>query len=280
MKKIIGIFFVIIILNTTLFAENTIDNALATKYANILNKVIGDNTFDFFKLGNVSECRELRVNQDYPLQVVLALPDSTSNQYLKVVNGMTTYGLNLSWVPGERKILQSNESNSENTPTGFIEKGKLLSTGYFKIDGMDVLLYDGQLTFLDNSGSGLFSEGTGLIIKDSKFIYKDQEWQKIDDYASANRSLKYDEAAKAITTVPPNLIRFTRITGEVILNVEVLKTGSVGRIIIEKSLQSGPLGLDELAVEAVHKWKFSPAKLKGKPVDSWVTFPINYSIEK
>ncbi len=277
MKKKLCIIFVIIVLSSTLLAENAIDNALATKYADALNKVIRDKAFDFFKLGNVTECRELRVNQDYPLQVVLALPDTSWNQVWSSVDGIDiACRFNLSWAKGERKILQSDDKNTENTTKGFIEKGKLLSAGYFEIDRMDVLLYDGQLTFLDNSGSGLFSEGTGLIIKDSKFIYKDQEWQKIDDYASANRSLKYDEAAKVIKTVPLEYPSFGPPfrTGQIDLEVEVLKNGSVGRIVFKKSLE---VKMDKASAEAIRKWKFNPAKFENKPVDSWISFPIEFT---
>ncbi len=282
MKKKLCIIFVIIVLISTLLAENTIDTALATKYADALNKVIRDKAFDFFKLGNVTECRELRVNQDYPLQVVLALPDSSWNQTVTNVDGIQVVcRFNLFWAPGERKILQSNETNSEKISKGFIEKGKLLSAGYFKIDGMDVLLYDGQLTFFDNNGSGLFSEGTEMIIKDSKFVFKDQEWRKIDDNASTNRSDNYDEAPKVLKFVPPEYPPYSHyhIKLKVILEVEVLKNGSVGRIVVEKSLRS-IVEFDEISVETVRKWKYSPAKLKGKPISCWVTQTIDYSVEQ
>lgn len=36
--------------------------------------------------------------------------------------------------------------------------------------------------------------------------------------------------------------------------------------------------LDEAAVEAVHKWLFSPAKRGGTPVTSWVVIPIRFQL--
>lgn len=68
------------------------------------------------------------------------------------------------------------------------------------------------------------------------------------------------------------------IEGDVILQVEVFKDGSVGAIEILKSLMSGPGGLDEAAVNSVKQWEFSPAKSGGKPVACWVTFPVSFSL--
>ena len=41
----------------------------------------------------------------------------------------------------------------------------------------------------------------------------------------------------------------------------------------------GPDGLDEVAINSVKNWTFSPAYYDGNPVTSWVTFSINFAFE-
>ncbi len=76
----------------------------------------------------------------------------------------------------------------------------------------------------------------------------------------------------------PDFARNAGIEGEVIVRAEVFEDGSVGAVEIVKSLQSGPGGLDEAAIQAVKQWTFIPAKNQGKPVAVWVTFPISFQL--
>ena len=65
--------------------------------------------------------------------------------------------------------------------------------------------------------------------------------------------------------------------GKTLLLVEVLPNGHAGRIKIEKS--SGYKILDEAAIEAVKKWRFTPAKRGRGPVTAWARVPIDFSLE-
>jgi protein TonB len=65
--------------------------------------------------------------------------------------------------------------------------------------------------------------------------------------------------------------------GKVSLKVFVRADGRVGEVLVAAT--SGHDVLDEAAVEAVRQWRFVPAKRSGQPVDSWVTFPINWNLE-
>ena len=49
-----------------------------------------------------------------------------------------------------------------------------------------------------------------------------------------------------------------------VLEIVVRRDGSVGDVKILRRLGSG---LDERAVQAVRQWRFSPARMKGTPVD-------------
>lgn len=64
--------------------------------------------------------------------------------------------------------------------------------------------------------------------------------------------------------------------GTVKLRVQVLKSGKVGNLEIEKP--SGYGILDKAAVEAVEKWIFIPGKKNGIPVTSWVTVPVKFRL--
>ncbi len=75
---------------------------------------------------------------------------------------------------------------------------------------------------------------------------------------------KYTEEARA-----------SKVTGKVVLSVEVLSDGSVGRISIVRSLG---YGLDENAIMTVRQGRFSPATLEGKPVVANAKIEVSFNI--
>jgi protein TonB len=72
------------------------------------------------------------------------------------------------------------------------------------------------------------------------------------------------------------LARRRGYAGVVMLSVEVLADGRVGRLEIKKT--SGYDLLDISALEAVRVWKFSPAKNMGTPVPMWVDVPVRFEL--
>ena len=99
---------------------------------------------------------------------------------------------------------------------------------------------------------------------------------------STDKWAYYEDAPFAIKTAPTEYTTFAKnagIEGDVILQVEVFTDGSVGDIEILKSLMSGHGGLDDVAVNSVRQWEFSPAKSGGKPVACWVIFPVSFSLK-
>ncbi|MDZ4181580.1 MAG: TonB family protein [Candidatus Cloacimonadaceae bacterium] len=63
----------------------------------------------------------------------------------------------------------------------------------------------------------------------------------------------------------PDFAKRARVQGTVVLEVEVYRDGSIGNIRVQRSLQSGPGGLDEAAINAVKKVRFQPGKSSGQP---------------
>jgi TonB family protein len=85
---------------------------------------------------------------------------------------------------------------------------------------------------------------------------------------------------------PPQLIREVRadytdearranIVGEVLLEIIVKRDGTVGDVRVLRRLGAG---LVERAIEAVRQWKFSPARLKGTPVDVVVEVAVEFKL--
>lgn len=100
-------------------------------------------------------------------------------------------------------------------------------------------------------------------------------------FGETPRFVAYDEAPVAVRRIQPAYPESARrlgIEGQVMLDVEVLRDGSVGKIEVVRSLQPGRGGLDEAAIEAVRRWEFQPAKSSGQPVAVWVRFPVEFRL--
>lgn len=77
--------------------------------------------------------------------------------------------------------------------------------------------------------------------------------------------------------VYPSIALEQELQGTVLVRFRVEKDGSVGKIVIKKSLSTE---CDEAAVDVVSKLKrFVPAKVQGHPVPVWFTLPIRFVIQ-
>jgi TonB family protein len=85
---------------------------------------------------------------------------------------------------------------------------------------------------------------------------------------------------------PPRLLREVRadysdaarranIEGEVVMEIVIRRDGSVGEVTILRGL---PMDLNERARAAVKQWKFSPARMKGTPVDVIVEVSVEFRL--
>lgn len=66
------------------------------------------------------------------------------------------------------------------------------------------------------------------------------------------------------------------IEGTVILILTIDKTGEVVRAEIEEEVH--PL-LDNAALESAYQLKFSPARMSGEPVKSYIQYPVTFLLE-
>jgi len=76
----------------------------------------------------------------------------------------------------------------------------------------------------------------------------------------------------------PTIARRRKMEGIVLLRVEVLGDGGVGKIEVKRS--SGYKILDESALGAVKNWRFLPATLEGVSVKVWASIPIRFELVK
>ena len=68
---------------------------------------------------------------------------------------------------------------------------------------------------------------------------------------------------------PPNVIA----GGTVVLKVTVSSNGKIGDVNVLQEAK----GFTQLAIEAVKKWRFEPAKLNGKPVAASIPVAFSFS---
>lgn len=66
--------------------------------------------------------------------------------------------------------------------------------------------------------------------------------------------------------------------GTTLLKVHVDRRGESDRITVDRT--SGFDLLDDAAVKAVRRWKFHPARNRGKPVASWVKVPVVFKLKE
>jgi protein TonB len=76
----------------------------------------------------------------------------------------------------------------------------------------------------------------------------------------------------------PENARARGISGGVKLSVKV---GTGGQVLKVKILESRPMGVfDEVAKRALEQWEFSPCIFEGEAVETWVTQPLDFNLQK
>jgi protein TonB len=74
----------------------------------------------------------------------------------------------------------------------------------------------------------------------------------------------------------PDTARRDGKEGQVLLRVLVNEEGRSASVEVNRS--SGVEVLDQAALEAIKRWRFAPARLGDRPVESWVRIPIDFRL--
>ncbi|MFH2011418.1 MAG: energy transducer TonB [Pseudomonadota bacterium] len=102
------------------------------------------------------------------------------------------------------------------------------------------------------------------------------------NYSSSARKSAINRTAPSFIINPkplyPTIAIKKKMEGVVLLRVEVLTDGGVGKIEVYKS--SGHKILDESALEAVKNWKFLPAKSNGVSIKVMAGIPIRFELKR
>lgn len=92
----------------------------------------------------------------------------------------------------------------------------------------------------------------------------------VSDVVRRNGGVK---APRATYTPDPEYPKNQRLTGKVILQLIVDRTGHASAMIVEKTFAPG---YDEAAAAAVHTWKFAPATREGEPIPVVVNVEVEF----
>jgi protein TonB len=78
-----------------------------------------------------------------------------------------------------------------------------------------------------------------------------------------------------VVPIYPDLARKAKVTGNVILEAVIYKDGTVGNVKVLRS-PGANLGFERSAMEAVTRWRFRPAMLDGRAVDTYFTVVVEF----
>jgi len=83
--------------------------------------------------------------------------------------------------------------------------------------------------------------------------------------------------AKIVNVAPvyPEMARITKVEGMVILEAVIDASGSVTSA---RVLRGHPL-LDQAALDAVQRWRFTPARLNGEPIPVVMTVTVQFKLQ-
>lgn len=97
-------------------------------------------------------------------------------------------------------------------------------------------------------------------------------------YKKGDEGLTMPAVVKEVKPSYTDAAKRERIQGSVTLEVVVLKDGTVGEVVVTRSLDQ-TYGLDEQAVKAARQWQFKPGKKDGQPVPVRVELEFTFTLK-
>ncbi len=85
------------------------------------------------------------------------------------------------------------------------------------------------------------------------------------------------EPPKMLTILHPKYpfsAKNNKIQGQVVVKILITKTGEIKEMDIVQSIPA----LDDAALNALKKMKFKPGKFRGKPADTWIMIPVDFTL--
>jgi TonB family protein len=100
--------------------------------------------------------------------------------------------------------------------------------------------------------------------------------------AAIAQEITRDTSPMLIREYKPNYTeeaRRRKIEGIVEMDAVVLEDGTVGDVVVTKSLDQ-EYGLDDEAVKTLKKWRFKPATRDGKPIAKHIFVEMSFTLRK
>ena len=100
------------------------------------------------------------------------------------------------------------------------------------------------------------------------------------EYPEETKFIPYDDPPMPLSRISPrypDIAQEAGIEGTVVIQVFVDKKGRVQDMQVLKGIPN--TGLDEAAMEAIRKTRFTPAKRGRKAVGAWISIPVNFRIK-
>ncbi len=92
--------------------------------------------------------------------------------------------------------------------------------------------------------------------------------------ASSEKTVREAKLVSSIPPVYPVMAKQSNVQGNVVVAASVDARGSV----VDAKIVSGPMSLRQAALDAVRKWKYSPALIDGQPAASRVTVTLDFRL--
>ena len=166
-----------------------------------------------------------------------------------------------------RKLLEVDTVVFQMTPYG-----ENTITAVFNVEGLKEIIdpYSDELGWeLSEAGekSEKDSKGTSSLMRERvRFIPYDDPPKPIGGYSSIQRNIVY-----------PKVAQEGGIEGTVVIQAFVSKEGIVTDTVVLKGIPNS--GLDEAAMDAIRKTKFTPAKQRKTAVGVWTSIPVNFRLK-
>ncbi len=121
--------------------------------------------------------------------------------------------------------------------------------------------------------------GFGKSLKDTPAEHSEVAGQAKPGDSGAPRVHVYGLVQQAkmlhqVQPIYPDAARASHVTGTVVLHAVIGKDGTVQELEVSK----GPCILDEAAIRAVRKWRYSPTTVNGQPVEVDTTISVTFTL--
>jgi len=155
-------------------------------------------------------------------------------------------------------------------PAPSSEDSKKISTGVTVVLSADFLSHESAAS----ASTGVTSIGNGTVGTGQSETGSDLPIGRVTGKSAS----QYTQVRYGDTPRPryPEVARRDGKEGLVLLRVLVNQEGRSASVEVNRS--SGVEALDQAAVEAIKRWRFSPARYGDRPVESWVRIPIEFRL--